>query len=496
MTLIGALSFISLLNGIWAGIIVVLLFGLAIFIHELGHFLAARKLGFRVDAFALGFGPAIWKKKIGETVYKICIIPFGGYVALPQLDPSGMDKLQGNNEDNEKQSGDDAITSNKPLAEIAPWKKIIVSVAGPFGNVVLAAILAWIIWMAPSSFTGGTGTIIGTVEQDSQAWEAGVRAGQKILRVNNTEIRSWFDFIVECHLSSDGTTGVSVVLQDGNNQREVILYPTQSGDDLRFVKGLSPQTQCYVQAVKVNSPAEGGGIKKGDFILKMDGLSILSMSQFVEKVSAYGEKPMALEILRDKETVSLSITPQFNREENRSMIGVELRDAIHNVPVWMQYSNPFRQLQADASSVLRILRAFFLPKTQGETKRAAASVGGPLLIMVKLWDTVRESFISSLGFLRCICVNLAIINLLPFPVLDGGHIMFALWEIVTRRKPNFKVVNALVNAFAILLIGLMLLLVYRDGRRLYSERQRQHNNDTKNEMPDIDTAPVVEEGVP
>jgi regulator of sigma E protease len=98
--------------------------------------------------------------------------------------------------------------------------------------------------------------------------------------------------------------------------------------------------------------------------------------------------------------------------------------------------------------------------------------------------------------LRCICVNLAIINLLPFPVLDGGHIMFALWEIVTRRKPNFKVVNALVNAFAILLIGLMLLLVYRDGRRLYSERQRQHNNDTKNEMPDIDTAPVVEEGVP
>jgi regulator of sigma E protease len=113
-------------------------------------------------------------------------------------------------------------------------------------------------------------------------------------------------------------------------------------------------------------------------------------------------------------------------------------------------------------AVKRVLGAVFKPKSKGEFKAVARNVGGPVAIVMGLYDTVRGSMMDGIGFLRMICVNLAILNLLPFPVLDGGHIMFALFEIVTRRKPHPRVVSVLVNIFAVFLIGLMVLLVYSD----------------------------------
>ena len=135
------------LLSIGAAICVALLFSLAIFIHEFGHFLAAKFLGFKIDAFAIGFGPAIWKRRIGGVEYKIGCIPFGGYVALPQLDPSGMEKVQG------EQVSDRKETEEEDVPDIAPWKRIVVAVAGPFGNVVLAVVLASPIF-APGVRTG------------------------------------------------------------------------------------------------------------------------------------------------------------------------------------------------------------------------------------------------------------------------------------------------------------------------------------------------------
>ena len=151
------------LLSILAGVCVVLLFSLAIFIHEFGHFLAARWLGLKVDAFAIGFGPALWKRTVGGVEYKIGCIPFGGYVALPQLDPSGMEKVQGG-------SGE----ASHELPDIAAWRRIIVSVAGPFGNVVLAVALALLIAWMPGVRTGVVDTRVGVVaEPGRRARDAG-----------------------------------------------------------------------------------------------------------------------------------------------------------------------------------------------------------------------------------------------------------------------------------------------------------------------------------
>jgi len=166
-----------------------------------------------------------------------------------------------------------------------------------------------------------------------------------------------------------------------------------------------------------------------------------------------------LTIKRGTEQFSVTVTPRYDGKEARHLIGIRPRDGMERVKGWMMYRDPWRQLKWDSLSVVRVLQAMVTPK---EFKAVAKNVGGPVAIVLGLYDTVRGDLMDGFGFLRMICVNLAILNLLPLPVLDGGHILFALFEIVTRRKPHPKVVAVLVNACAVLLIGLMALLVYSD----------------------------------
>ena len=441
-------------------LLVMLLVGLVIFVHELGHFLAARRLGLVVDVFSLGFGPAIWKRKIGDVVYKICIVPLGGYVAIPQLDPAGMETVQGEN----KPEADGKETPRElPAAE--PWKRILVAIAGPLGNVVLAVVLAWWIYLAPHAVTGGASTLIGTVETNSPAWYAGLRPGQVIERVNGERVSTWYDFMIECHLVGDPAQGVAMRVNDGGVLRDLhvpLMTVTNAGINLGVIAGLAPKSLCQVSDVVSNSVAEAGGLKAGDSLRLVNGIAIVGAQQFVDYMAGNGTNTVRLEVERGGKPLTILLAPRMDAAAGRPMIGVRLGDAFLDVPPWMLYSKPGRQIKADASAVFRLLRALFFPQHKGEAGRAASSVGGMPTIVVVLWGAVQSGLLNCLGLLRMIGINLAIINLLPIPVLDGGHVLFALLEIVTRRKPNPKVMTAVVNFFATLLIGLMLLLIVRD----------------------------------
>ena len=158
--------------------------------------------------------------------------------------------------------------------------------------------------------------------------------------------------------------------------------------------------------------------------------------------------------------------PEYSEKLQRHVIGVSIgNQLLDTAKPWMMYKNPWMQLKWDSLSVIRVLQGLVTPKTKGERAAIAKNVGGPVAILSSLYSTVRGSIWDALGFLRLICINLAILNLLPIPVLDGGHIIFALYEIITCRKPNAKVVAVLVNICAVLLLGLMALLVWRDVSR-------------------------------
>ncbi|MCL1920565.1 MAG: RIP metalloprotease RseP [Kiritimatiellaeota bacterium] len=446
----------------WAGGL--LLLGLAIFVHEFGHFLAARWLGFKVEVFSLGFGPAIWKRKVNGIEYKVCWIPFGGYVAVPQLDPSGMERLQGETD-----------APKEALPDMPPWKRIIVSVAGPLGNVVLAVVLAHVIfWMPGAPSTVVLDTRVGHVRESSEAWAAGLRDDDRILSVNGTRIDNWMGLGMENALAgTSGTVTLQVEREGGAIELEM---PLQKDEVHGFyeMKGVFPKMPSPVVAkVTEGFPAEQAGVRAGDVLRTVDGQIIWSWEFFVMVVMKKGEEPLKLGVTRDGEDIVFEMTPQLDKTLDRVLVGIAPVASL--ISSGTMFSSPWEQIKGDALMVERILRGLLKPKTEGERTAVAKNIGGPFMILDVLQTAVQSGAVVALGFLRMICVNLAILNLLPIPVLDGGHIMFALYEVVTRRKPHPRVVAALVNAFAILLIGLMLFLVGRDITRKVDAVKLQRN---------------------
>ena len=370
-------------------LVVILLFSFAVFIHEFGHFLAARLLGMKVDAFSIGFGPAIWKKKVNGIEYKVSWILFGGYVALPQLDPAGMEKIQGKNDGKKGESGgDEAADAGKQheVVEDAPaWKRIVVAVAGPFGNIVLAVFLACLLAVVPWTHFGALGTEVGGVIPESPASRSGIVAGDTVVAIDSHPVETWYELLTEVQIVGDREVPFRVRAKDGV-ERDVMIKPLKS---------------------------------------ESTGVCLVGLQ------SVEGRRPGAY---------------------------------------WMPDRSPVAQLKWDAMSIVRVLKALVTPKESG---RVAKSIGGPILIAQSLYSQVREDVWDALGFLRFLCINLAILNLLPIPVLDGGHCMFALFEIVFRRKPRRAVVDAVTNVFGYLFIALFVWLIWSDTSRIWHAKHAQ-----------------------
>ena len=295
---------------------------------------------------------------------------------MPDLDPEGTKALE----------GETAETDETVADELPAWKKIIVAFAGPLGNIVLAVALALLLAVAPGVNFGEIPSEIGDVPKEGPAFEAGLKAGDKVKAVNGHAISTWSQMQTEVQLS---------------------------------------------------------GGKATSFVLDRAG-----------------------------EEMELSITPK--RDEASGAYYILAFSTTNNVKAsaWMPSRNPLDQIAWDAGQIFRVLKALVTPK---ESKAAASALGGPVMIAEGLYNQVRRNGWDALGVLRFLCINLAILNLLPIPVLDGGLILFALFELVTKRKVPRKLVNGLSQVFMYLFLGLMLLLVYRDiarSRRIHAAQDK------------------------
>lgn len=431
-------------------VLALFLFGLTVFVHEFGHYIVARLCGLKILTFSIGFGRGIVKWKRDGIQYKIGWIPFGGYVSLPQLDPSGMERIQGEGGDSE------------PLPTVSPWKKIAVAVSGPIGNIILAILIALIIWLIPGDDAGSRiRSLVGSVETNSAAYIAGVRAGDEIIAVNGTSVSTWYDFSVETLLQADDD--VSLTILSGGTDKEVSLPVVEREGGERVVEGIFPAVPCVFGTVYPDTPAERAGLLSGDEVLRFNGEPIISWDDFTERIQSMNPDETAeLTVVRQNETITLSIAPEYNEEYERMMIGVQLGGG-SGMP-WMQYRNPVDQIKYDALAIVRVLQALTSP---AEAPQAAKGLGGPVAILDMLMLSIKMGLLNTLGLIRFLNINLAILNLMPIPVLDGGHIVFSLWEGITRRKVNAKMQAVLVNACAILLIGAMLLLTVNDIDRKF-----------------------------
>jgi regulator of sigma E protease len=346
----------------------VALFSLAIFIHELGHFLVAIKLGLKVEAFSIGFGPALWKKKWRGVEYRLSAIPLGGYVSIPDVDPEGTKALEGAS----------AEERDAPRTRIPAWKELLVALAGPMMNVVLAVFIAVLLSLVPGVKFGELPAKIGSVVEGGAAEKGGMLAGDIVKTVGGRDVRTWTEMQTEVQIA-------------GGRETE---FTVDRGGELKTLK-ITPMRHDVTGAWFI----------------------------------------MALSVTNSTGAVS-----------------------------WMPDRNPLKQLAWDAGSIFRVLKGLVTPK---ESKATSQAIGGPVMIAEGLYRQVRRDIWDGIGFLRFLNVNLAILNLLPIPVLDGGLILFSLIALVFRRRVPDCVVKYLSMAFMVVLMGLMGLLVIRDSYRSY-----------------------------
>ncbi len=458
------------ISSIYVGPILLLLLGMTIFVHEFGHYLAARWLGLVVEIFSIGFGPAIWRKKINGIIYQIGWIPFGGFVALPQLDPTGMSLIQdgGENENKDAAAKDDKEPVKK-YSSVEPWKKIVVSVSGALGNIILAVILAWVVYLiGMPAGPAERSPVVGYVEKDCKAYELGMRTGDEIMQVNNVAIKSWRDFVMEAALHSEITVNYRSV---DRSEKTMQIYTEKGMFGEQTVKGVRGLGLCSVLKVESGMSADKAGILAGDMIVGFAGKPVYSMEHFVELINGYRDQDANIKVIRVSEgkrtEKEMIVRPLYDQGTGRVRIGITWNLVAVDTDTVVK-PLPSEQLRDHTMAIFKFLKAIVTPK---QAKAAAGGVGGPVAIMISYWYIVKASLMLAIWFTGFLNVNLAILNLLPIPVLDGGHIMFSLWEVVTRRPASPKVVNILVNVFVVLFIAFAVFISIRDMDRLTPARR-------------------------
>jgi len=450
---------------------VVLLFNLLIFVHELGHFLAARWRGLKIDRFAIWFGKPIWKKKINGVEYALGTIPAGGYVSLPQM--ATMEAIEGKGE-----------STGKPLPPISALDKIIVAFAGPLFSFLLAVAFAVVVWQVGRPLNqDDNSTTVGWVEPNGPAWSAGLRPGDQIVSIDGYPVTQFTaptaDSITWRIITSEGTNISLKYLRDGKEGlAQAIPYrrPTEwyERKALRQVL-ISPVQKAVIYEVATNSPAALAGLKRGDEVVAINGQKIYSFHSVLYEEAQLNPGPvkaLTLTIRRGGELVEREIKAEkpIKPAASGPSFGIVAWQGSTNVV--LQHPSPQEQIESSAGQIFATLKVVFSRKTDVGFQQ----LGGPVMIG-RLYTSLFASengWRLVLWFSVVLNVNLALLNLLPFPVLDGGHITLALFEAVRRRPVSATVLQYLQTACAVVLIGFMLFIAFFDTGDWVRSARRNH----------------------
>ena len=447
-------------------VLALFLFGLTVAAHEFGHFWAARKAGLVVERFAIGFGPKIYGKVIDGVEWQVNLLPLGGFVQLPQMSPA--EELEG-------KSGKDF----SDLPPVTPGAKIFTALAGPVASLGLGVFCAVGVWIfgVPTNMMYRT-TTIGWVEPGTPAAKAGILPGDVILAIDHQRPERWAGrpgAVVESILLG---TDREILLELDRDQKEIVTVKVlpERNAEMEGLRRLGfemyPAQPAWVDQVIAGGPADRGGIRSGDAMITLNGKKIWSPAAVKAAVEA-GQEVLELGIRRPSgEEIKVRIRPEKATNRKDKMIGVIWKMG----ELQVTHPTPQEQVGSAVGLVWRTLRALVTP---------ASSVGlqhlsGPLGIFERLVSLLRTDARQVLYFSVILNVNLAFLNLLPIPVLDGGHILFSLVEAVRRRQLEAKTIVRIQTCFVVLLAGFFLLVTYHDSMRL---KKRMEKPMESGEMP-------------
>ena len=472
----------TVLKYIFIGLEVVLLFNLLIGVHELGHFLAAKWRGLKIERFAIWFGKPIWKKKINGVDYVLGWIPAGGYVALPQM--ATMELIEGKSKSSTEPPKEVEIpwygvggTSHTDhpeeiLPNVSPLDKIIVAFAGPLFSFVLAIFFAVVVWGVGKPGNGAdNSTMIGWVDPTGPAWKAGLRPGDTIEEIDGQPVKHFappaLDSVTWRVVTSEGTNIAIKYLRDGKEytayavpfHRETKWYERK---DLRHIL-IAPVMDAVIDEVASNSPAALAGLTNGDEIIALNGQKIytpLAVFSAEDEMSNSPVKPLTLTVKRGDsqfDRTLLAAKPVLPTNSAPSLGIIAWGQETNEV---LTHPSPLEQIQSSVGQIAGTIHALFAHKSEIGVQQ----LGGAVMI-IRVYSNLFQSddgWRRVLWFSVILNVNLALINLLPLPVLDGGHITLSLIEIIRRRPVSAQILNGVQTAFMILLIGFMIYIAFFD----------------------------------
>ena len=420
-----------------------LLFGAAIFVHEFGHFLMARRRGLRVDGFSIGFGPKIVGWRRGGIDYALRWIPAGGFVALPQMVTSAA--LEGKSQ------------AAEPLPAIGPASKILVALAGPVMNLVFACFIASAIYFLGLPVLVNP-AIIGGVEPGSPEEKLGIRPGDRIVAVDGKAVNSWEEAQMTVMVAR---TNVLPVTIERDGLRKTWLLTANVNDLIGLkVLNLDPKEHPVLGEVQPNSAAAQGGLEPGDEIQSFAGVPIVGEQQLRDLIQKRPLKATPIAVLRQGQALTLTVTPKLDPSTKAGILGIMFSPSQTSV-YQVQWPGPLPW-----NLVLSVCRQTFDTLAALAHSRQTgvhfSDLSGPPGILAMLANEVRADFRLALKFMVLLNISLAILNLLPIPVLDGGHILMALIEAVRGRPLNPRVQEYANTAFAAVLICFMLYVSFND----------------------------------
>ncbi|HST31072.1 MAG TPA: RIP metalloprotease RseP [Chthoniobacterales bacterium] len=423
---------------------VLIIFNLLIVVHEIGHFLAARWRGLYVEKFGIWFGKPLWKKKIDGVQYSLGSLPFGGFVALPQLAP--MDIIEGK-----------ADIDREALPPVSALDKIIVAIAGPLFSFLLAIVFATLVWVVGYPVSeSDMSTTIGYIMPESPATKVGLQAGDKILEVDGKPVTRFLgmnDSVSWAVVRSEGETIPIKFERDGKSETvQVEPYKAEArGWRRKPVRQLLilPAETPIVDKVEPNSPAATAGLSRGDIIRAINGKKIYSPAALVEQTKEHPKDSMTLQVERDGSTSEVPITPVplkvEGEKEAKPRIGISW-----DTKLTISHPSPLELIHNSVTSTLNTLGAVISPKSDVKLQHLSGPIG--IGRIYYLFFVSERGWQLVLWLSVVLNVNLAILNMLPIPVLDGGHILFGLIESIRRKPLNIRVLEVVQGVCTVLII--------------------------------------------
>jgi regulator of sigma E protease len=418
--------------------------GVLIFVHELGHFLMARRIGVRVLTFSLGFGPKLLSFRRGDTEYCISAIPLGGYVKMAGETP----------EDTRTGAPDEFLSKSK-------WQRFQVLVMGPVMNLALAfVVMALVLYQGAQVPTfDQEPPVVGSFAKDSVAKAAGMQVGDRILKVDGRTVDNWDEFSME--IVGKAKRPVTLEVQRDGKAIDVQMTPAAAGKFEMGDVGVIPIMHPQITGLEKGAPAQEVGLQVGDAVVAADGERDISNLRLIELIKAHEGKPLILDIKRGGQVQPVTVTPRKIRDTvimGATLSQFELRTIEPSLVEAFKMSAV--QNWTWSKMIIQTLGGLFTRTT------SVKQLMGPVAIADLAGTAADQSWVALFSLMGMISLNLGLLNLMPIPVLDGGHIAILALEGVSRRDFSIKVKEKMLLAGFVLLLMLMVTVIYNDLARI------------------------------